>query len=621
MKKKLLIFIICIFAFATLTLSAAAANEVSVILDGERVAFDVPPQIISNRTMVPIRAIFEALGAKVEWDAETRTAKATIDGYVVKCTLDSRYMSVRGKNVKMDVSPVIVDGRTLVPARFVAEAFGGVVGWDGDTRTVYITSAASLDVPVFSGNACTTHSFDARGYCTVCGFASDYKATSIDNVVYTVIEDGAEMRIRGYSVEKVIGRLNKGDRITVTMQVTNPFGDVWYLAEKDGKKFIVYSGDVEKANVITFDIGAATDIGTNTFTVNATCHYSLRKPEYIAVYLGTGKTLDLIAETREINGSGGSFTVTCNVGRLKTLLPDTTYFYQIHAYSDGVLHKSEARAVTTAKLPAETTQTTLPPSVPDTPKEDKFLGYQTGYGSAKTAWGKTVVVSVFVESNESSWTGNNTSMQTALSKLKSASDWFAAQCRSFGADTEIVCDWGVYPELVYKMDFSNAPYSAEQALLLDKIDTAGILRQHSADNIVYMLFRNEFAVSGTQVIKSSNTLREYDIVNLYFKGQYDSPEVYGNGEWAATYAHEMMHCFGAYDLYRGANGIPEEYKETLYAQMFERYDNRNDIMLQPHVDEVFEEFNYVSELDAYYIGLIPYCADIDTWGLPKEGIR
>ncbi len=74
--------------------------------------------------MVPIRAIFEAMGATVDWDDATQTAICTKDSTVVKMTLNSTTEYINDVPVTMDVTPVIISGRTLAPARYVAEAFG-----------------------------------------------------------------------------------------------------------------------------------------------------------------------------------------------------------------------------------------------------------------------------------------------------------------------------------------------------------------------------------------------------------------------------------------------------------------------------------------------------------------
>ena len=121
-------------------------DDVKVMLDGTQLSFDVPPQIISDRTFVPLRVIFEAMGAEVDWDGDTRKVTAVKDDTTVEMIIDSAVMSVNSEEITLDVPPQIVDDRTLVPARAVAESFGAEVNWDGDTRTVIIISAAD-EVP------------------------------------------------------------------------------------------------------------------------------------------------------------------------------------------------------------------------------------------------------------------------------------------------------------------------------------------------------------------------------------------------------------------------------------------------------------------------------------------
>jgi len=123
-----------------------AEEPIKVILDGKTLAFDVQPQIINGRTLVPMRVIFEALGATVEWNGEARTVTAKKRDLIVKTTIDNKTMTVNGINKEIDVAPVIINGRTLVPVRFVSEALGCKVDWNGNTRMVIITSAVEATV-------------------------------------------------------------------------------------------------------------------------------------------------------------------------------------------------------------------------------------------------------------------------------------------------------------------------------------------------------------------------------------------------------------------------------------------------------------------------------------------
>jgi len=116
------------------------ASDISVHINGAPITFDVPPQMIGGRTMVPMRAIFEALGAEVEWDAGTQTATGTKGDTVVRLTIGSTSPTVNGRVVTIDQPGVVISGRTMVPLRFVGESFGVTVNWDGQTRTVTITS-------------------------------------------------------------------------------------------------------------------------------------------------------------------------------------------------------------------------------------------------------------------------------------------------------------------------------------------------------------------------------------------------------------------------------------------------------------------------------------------------
>ena len=115
-------------------------SPIEVLLDGRAVQFDVPPMVVDSRTLVPLRAIFEALGAEVTWDAATQTVTGTRAGTTVVLPIGSTTPTVNGRPETIDVPGAIVNSRTLVPLRFVAESFGVTVNWNPETRTVTITS-------------------------------------------------------------------------------------------------------------------------------------------------------------------------------------------------------------------------------------------------------------------------------------------------------------------------------------------------------------------------------------------------------------------------------------------------------------------------------------------------
>jgi len=115
--------------------------KVTVTFNGEELEFDVAPQIMNDRTMVPLRAIFEKMGAKVDWDDDTQTVTATKSDTVVVLVIDDRFPTINGEIIEIDQPGIIVNDRTLAPLRFVAEAFGGEVEWFEETSTASITTA------------------------------------------------------------------------------------------------------------------------------------------------------------------------------------------------------------------------------------------------------------------------------------------------------------------------------------------------------------------------------------------------------------------------------------------------------------------------------------------------
>jgi hypothetical protein len=141
--------------------SGAEPEPLHVVVDGIELHADVPPMLIDNRTMVPFRAIAEALGVQVEWQGESRTILATSQGTILKLVVGEKAAWINGAAKGFDVAPLIVNNRTLVPVRLFAEAFGARVKWDAATRTAGIWSAVRpMRTLAFYGLG----SYEHRGY-------------------------------------------------------------------------------------------------------------------------------------------------------------------------------------------------------------------------------------------------------------------------------------------------------------------------------------------------------------------------------------------------------------------------------------------------------------------------
>ena len=103
------------------------------------------PVIISGRTLVPIRAIIENMGGTVEWNSEARESVLTYGEDVIRLTIDSQTAYLNDSASTLDTAPTIINGRTMLPIRFIAEGFGFDVDWDQEERTITISEKAAAE--------------------------------------------------------------------------------------------------------------------------------------------------------------------------------------------------------------------------------------------------------------------------------------------------------------------------------------------------------------------------------------------------------------------------------------------------------------------------------------------
>jgi hypothetical protein len=141
--KRLSFLLFSVVVFLTLFLfpfPADANRDVTVLLDGLPVYFDVLPVILNGRTLVPFRLIAEALNVKVDWDSSSRTVIANDSGKTIVLQVDNSTAYINNVPIILDVAPIIINGRTLIPMRFFTESLNCDVKWVGESRTVEITS-------------------------------------------------------------------------------------------------------------------------------------------------------------------------------------------------------------------------------------------------------------------------------------------------------------------------------------------------------------------------------------------------------------------------------------------------------------------------------------------------
>lgn len=155
--KSILIFLLAFGFMTVLPKTTYTSSDIKVLLEGKELSFDVSPQVIEGRTLLPLRGIFEALGLEVGWDEATKTITGTKEGKEIVLKLGSKDAKVNGEHKLLDVPAKVVNGRTLVPVRFIAESLDMNVVWDQNERTILITGkeATGEYIDTFDKNSAT----------------------------------------------------------------------------------------------------------------------------------------------------------------------------------------------------------------------------------------------------------------------------------------------------------------------------------------------------------------------------------------------------------------------------------------------------------------------------------
>lgn len=149
MKRKIgtVMAMILFLVSAVPMMTSAAPLALRVEVNGERIYFpDEQPYVDkAQRVQVPVRFVSEALNAKVDWTAATKTVTVKLDSNLLTLVLGKKEYDVNGKKLQMDTAATRVGGRTFVPLRFVSEGLGASVKWDSKVSTVYISTSGFVD--------------------------------------------------------------------------------------------------------------------------------------------------------------------------------------------------------------------------------------------------------------------------------------------------------------------------------------------------------------------------------------------------------------------------------------------------------------------------------------------
>lgn len=229
-----------IFVFALIlnsSIYAFSETPIKVKLNNKEISFDVAPQIINGRTMVPLRKIFEALDIQVTWDDKTQTVTGKKHGLDISLQIDNATATVNGKEVQLDTPATVIDGYTLVPVRFLAESTGSEVNWDNANNTVIITSKASDGILVSTAKELTDALSKAKAGDVILlkagvtfdgKFVGDANGTSSDHIVLKSESAGNPAVLRGI-----------GSNIGYGLHITGDYWEIRDLKVTNSQKGII----------------------------------------------------------------------------------------------------------------------------------------------------------------------------------------------------------------------------------------------------------------------------------------------------------------------------------------------------------------------------------------------
>lgn len=161
MKKILSILLTLVFAMSMMTGCSAEENTAEnfvltmqignpvMTVNGTEKPIDesgTAPVIVNDRTLLPVRAVVEEMGGTVAWDGDTQTVTLNYDSDEIKLVIDSLTATLNGTQQTLDTAPTIINDRTMLPIRFIAESFKFNVDWAQETQTVTIIKSASVPI-------------------------------------------------------------------------------------------------------------------------------------------------------------------------------------------------------------------------------------------------------------------------------------------------------------------------------------------------------------------------------------------------------------------------------------------------------------------------------------------
>lgn len=149
-KQRLAAMLLGVLMLSTFVPSASASESIRLFFDKKEMQIRSKLNVMNGKVLVPMREVFEQLGAKVEWDGETKTITTTKDDTKAKMTIDQNVIYVNDIAKKLDCSVLLIDGQTFVPLAVISEALGYQVDWDDAEKTVSIDNIRTWQIEAVS---------------------------------------------------------------------------------------------------------------------------------------------------------------------------------------------------------------------------------------------------------------------------------------------------------------------------------------------------------------------------------------------------------------------------------------------------------------------------------------
>lgn len=248
-------------------------------------------------------------------------------------------------------------------------------------------------------------------------------------------------------------------------------------------------------------------------------------------------------------------------------------------------------------------------------------------GSASELEGTTAVVSIFTDDDNGQWTAEDNKKKSNCCKyLDMACKWISDNAADYGCNADFVYDFNENADLYYETkvqyDMTIDSYLSDYVTwgyIEENIDSEAIMKNHNADNIIYMVYvdtpmSNDITSCTRNFYKGMKY--PYEICYIYIHNC-------GYEEWPASYAHEMLHTFGAPDLYSAGDAT---YNYSVPQSLVNEYErkNSNNIMFtvydlsnnyEPNYHTITNDF---SEMLAYYVGITDRSSEREKWGMSES---